>query len=219
MRLDNMNKEEIKRIDKLTTSTGIYDSYDQGLIDYQHGLVDKLYKFNATPETEEGLALRDNLLREMLGTYGENIFILPPIYANFGLRHVHVGKDVFINFNCVLVDDSNIYIGDDVMIGPSVKIVTANHPISPKLRKRKYQCNKPVHIGNNVWIGAGAIILPGVTLGDNSIVGAGAVVTKSFEENSIIVGNPARLLRKITPEDDLCNDKKPIPEDILNKLK
>lgn len=214
-----MTKEKMDQINKIACSGEIYDSYDEELLEYQHQLVEKLNEYNRTPETKEGLIKRDEILKELLGTYGENIYIIPPIYANFGLKHVHVGKNVFINFDANFVDDTDIYIGDDTMIGPSVKIATAIHPISPKLRKYKLQYNKPVHIGKNVWIGAGAIILPGVTIGDNSIIGAGAVVTKSFEENSIIVGNPARLLRKITEEDDLYYDKKPIPEEILEKYK
>ena len=179
--------------------------------------MDKLRQYNLTRDNIEGYKERNRLLKEMLGTYGEGLVITPPIYANFGLKHVHVGKNVYINFNCTLVDDGDIYLGDKVMLGPNVIIATPNHPISPKLRRHGLQYNESVHIGNNVWIGAGAIILPGVSIGDNSIVGAGAVVTKSFGENLIIVGNPARVLREITEEDNKYYEGKIIPEDIIDK--
>ena len=156
-------------------------------------------------------------MKEAAGTYGEGLYIIPPIYANCGLANVHFGKNVIINFNANIVDDGDIFIGDDVMIGPNVKIAAACHPISPKLRKHKLQYNKPVHIGNNMWIGMGACILPGVTIGDNSIVGAGAVVTKDVPENVIVGGCPARVLREITDKDNEYFDGKKIPDEILEK--
>jgi len=105
------------------------------------------------------------------------------------------------------------------MIGPNCTLATAIHPVSPRLRKYKIQRNKPIHIGRNVWLGGGAIILPGVTVGDNSIVGAGSVVTKDVEPNTIVVGNPVRVLRKITADDDLYEGGKPIPPELLEKYK
>ena len=116
------------------------------------------------------------------------------------------------------MDDGDIFIGDDTMIGPNVSVITALHPVSPRLRAAKIQYNKPVRIGRNVWLGAGAIILPGVTVGDNSIVGAGSVVTRDVEENTIVVGNPAHVLRKITPMDDCYYDHdKKIPQTMIDK--
>ena len=151
--------------------------------------------------------------------YNEGLCILPPVYANFGLNHVFFGKNVFVNFNSTFVDDANIYIGDNTLIGPDVNIATAIHPISPTLRRYGLQYNKQVHIGNNVWIGANATILPGVTIGDNTIIGAGAVVTHDIPKNVIAVGNPAKILREITEEDYLYFDKKPIPKEILETYK
>lgn len=207
--------EEYKR---LASSGQIYDSVDDTLLAMQHKCVDLLNQFNATPDTPDGLKHRDEILKEALGTYGEGLFIIPPIYSNWGLRNVHVGKNVVFNFGTCIVDDAPVYIGDDCLIGPGCHLVTAMHPVSPRLRRHKLQYNKPIHLGNNVWLGAGAIIMPGVTIGDNSIVGSGAVVTHDVKPDTIVVGNPAHVLRKITEHDDRAYDNgKPIPEDILIK--
>ncbi|MBO4432228.1 MAG: sugar O-acetyltransferase, partial [Clostridia bacterium] len=108
------------------------------------------------------------------------------------------GSGVYANSNLTLVDDGHIYVGDRVMFGPNVTIATANHPIDPELRARALQYNKDVYIGENVWIGAGVIIVPGVRIGKNSVIGAGSVVTKDIPENVVAVGNPCRVLREIS---------------------
>lgn len=213
-----ISKEKIEAYRKMQNSGEIYDSVDEEFLDYQHELVQKLNVFNSTPETANGLKKRDEILREILGTYGEGLYIIPPIYANCGLSNVHVGKNVVINFNANIVDDGEVFIGDDCMIGPNCNIATAVHPVSPRLRKHKLQFNKPVHIGNNVWLGAGVTILPGVTIGENSIVGAGSVVTHDVEANMIVGGVPARVIRPIVDEDDMFYDKgMRIPMEIVDK--
>lgn len=116
-------------------------------------------------------------------------------------EHVHFGNNVYANFNLTCVDDGDIYIGDKVMFGPNVTIATANHPIIPKLRQYAYQYNRDVHIGNNVWIGANTVVVPGVTIGDNSVIGAGSVVTKDIPANVVAVGNPCKVLREIGEQD------------------
>lgn len=204
------DKAKVEAFRKKTLSGEIYDSVDDDWIAYQHEIVQRIYEFNNTPETPDGLQKREAILREALGTYGERLYIIPPINANCGLTNVHVGKNVVINFNCNFVDDGEIHIGDSCMIGPAVTFATAVHPISPTLRRKVLQYNKPITLGDNVWIGAGAIILPGVTIGDNSIIGAGSVVTKDIEPDSIAVGNPARILRKITEDDYIYEDGKKI---------
>ena len=146
-----------------------------------------------------------------------NLYIIPPVYANCGLRHVHFAKDVVVNIDCKFVDDGDIFVGNNTLIGPGCTFATADHPISPRLRKHVLQRNKPIHIGENVWFGSGAIVLPGVTIGDNSIIGAGSVVTKDIPANVIAVGNPARVIREITDEDDRMASGKPIPQDVLDK--
>lgn len=207
-----MNKEKIEEYKRLATSGEIYDSVDEELLLAQHQCVERLNQFNATPDTPEGLARRDDILKEIFNRNDNLPFIIPPIYSNWGLKNVHVGRDVVFNFGTCIVDDGPVYIGDDCMIGPGCHLVTAMHPVSPRLRRQKLQYNKPVRLGNNVWLGAGAIILPGVTIGDNSIVGAGSVVTHDVPSDTIVVGNPAKVLRKITEEDDRQYDGgKPIP--------
>ncbi len=204
---------------KQTLNAGVlYDSSDEQMLAYQHELVERLERFNRTPETPEGLKEREAILRQALGTYGEGLYIVPPIYANWGLKNVHVGRNVVFNFNVCLVDDADIFIGDDCQIGPGCHIVTAQHPVCPALRRHKLQYNKPVRLGNNVWLGAGAIILPGVTVGDDAIVAAGSVVTRDVEPGVIVAGSPARVLRRITERDDRFYDgDRAIPEQLLEK--
>ena len=217
-----MTEEVIKQFESEHQSewnTGaLYDFSDPRFDDFEHTAMQRIREYNLTAETPEGLRKREEILRSCMGTYGEGLYIIPPVHANNGLRHVHVGKNVVINYDAHFVDNADIYIGDDTMFGPNVTIVTAQHPISPRLRIQKFQYSKPVHIGKNVWLGAGVIVLPGVTIGDNSIIGAGAIVTKDVEPDSIYVGAPARLLRKITEKDDEVYDRnQPIPEEIIEK--
>ncbi len=165
----------------------------------QLACLDKLYDFNQTRPAE--LAERNVMLKEMFAEFGEGNYIEPPLHANWAGRHVHFGNHIYANFNLTLVDDTHIYVGDHTMIGPNVIIATGGHPVLPELREQGYQYNMPVHIGRNCWIGAGAIILPGVTIGDNTVVGAGSVVTKDLPANVVAVGNPCRILREISDRD------------------
>lgn len=161
--------------------------------------LEKLYDYNATRPLEG--EKRFELLKEMFAEIGEDCYIEPPLHANWGGHHVHFGKRVYANFNLTLVDDSHIYVGDYTMIGPNVTITTAGHPILPELREKNYQYNMPVHIGKNCWLGAGVVILPGVTIGDNTVIGAGSIVTKDIPANVVAVGNPCKVLREINEHD------------------
>lgn len=143
----------------------------------------------------------EELLHIMLAEVGENTYIQPPFYANWGGHHVHLGKWVYVNFNGTFVDDGNIYVGDYTMIGPNVTIATAGHPIYPPFREKQLQYNADVHIGKNVWLGAGVVVCPGVTIGDNSVIGAGSVVTKDIPDNVVAYGNPCRVAREINEHD------------------
>ncbi|MBQ6621248.1 MAG: sugar O-acetyltransferase [Mogibacterium sp.] len=196
-----MNEREIReglqKYRPLLNSGELYDCSDPEMLAVQGELTAKLEAYNATPMTPENEEKRDKLLREALGSCGEGSMILSPVHANWGLRNVHVGKKVFINYGVMFVDDAEIFIGDYCQIGPGCKIVTAEHPIEPEPRRQGLQYNKPVRLGENVWLGAGAIILPGVTIGKNSVVGAGSVVTRDVEPNVIVVGVPAKVLRRI----------------------
>lgn len=177
----------------------LYLPGDEEITKAQFKCLDRLYDFNMTRPAE--LKKREEMLKEMFAEIGEQCYIEPPLHANFGGAHVHFGKNIYANFNLTLVDDTHIYVGDYTMIGPNVTIATAGHPIIPELRERGYQYNMPVHIGKNCWIGAGAVILPGITIGDNVVVGAGSVVTKDLPSNVVAVGNPCRVLRKVNAHD------------------
>lgn len=157
-----------------------------------------IHDFNMSRPSE--VEYREQIIRKVFAEVGENCYIEPPFHANWGCN-MHVGKNFYSNFNLTVVDDADIYIGDSVMIAPNVVIATGTHPICPELREKVYQYNLPVRIGNRVWIGAGAIILPGVTIGDDSVIGAGSVVTKDIPSGVVAVGNPCRVLREINEHD------------------
>ena len=176
-----------------------YSTVDETLVREQALCLEKLCDYNATRPLQA--EKRAELLKEMFAEIGENCYIEPPLHANWAGKFVHFGKNVYANFNLTLVDDTHIYVGDSTMIGPNVTIATAGHPILPVLREKVYQFNLPVRIGKNCWIGAGAIILPGITIGDNTVVGAGSVVTKDLPANVVAVGNPCRILREIGERD------------------
>lgn len=177
----------------------IYAPGDEKIMREQTLCLEKLYDFNMTRPSQ--FSEREAMLRDMFCEIGENCYIEPPLHANWGGKHTHFGKNVYANFGLTLVDDTHIYIGDGTMLGPNVVIATAGHPILPELREKQYQFNMPVHIGKNCWLGAGVIVLPGVTIGDNSVIGAGSVVTKDIPANVIAVGNPCRVLREINEHD------------------
>lgn len=173
----------------------IYDPGDSDIMKEQIKCLEMLYDFNMTRPSE--LEKRESMLKKMFAEIGSNCYIEPPFHANWGGRHVHFGNLVYANFNLTMVDDTHIYVGDYTMFGPNVTVATAGHPIVPELREKAYQYNFPVRIGRNCWIGAGALIMPGITIGDNVVVGAGSVVTKDLPSNVVAVGNPCRILREI----------------------
>ena len=180
-------------------SGALYLPMDEALFQEQLDWLDRLWDFNATRPSQ--LAERETLLRELFAEIGEGCYIEPPLHANWGGRHVHFGRNIYANFNLTLVDDTHIYVGDNTMFGPNVVVATAGHPLLPELREQGYQYNAPVHIGRNCWIGAGAILLPGVTVGDNAVIGAGSIVTRDVPANVLAVGNPCRVLREIWEHD------------------
>lgn len=177
----------------------LYLPNDDEIVKEQTACLELLYDYNATRPSEG--EKRAEILKKMFAELGGDCYIEPPLHSNFGGHHVHFGKNVYANFNLTLVDDTHIYVGDYTMIGPNVTIATAGHPILPVLREQAYQYNASVHIGRNCWLGAGVIVLPGVTIGDNSVIGAGSIVTKDIPANVIAVGNPCRVLREISDHD------------------
>lgn len=177
----------------------IYDCTADEIMDVQTNCVSYMKEYNTLGLGDEDRM--NELMPLMFSEVGEESFVQPPFYANWGGAHVHIGNQVYANFNLTLVDDGHIFIGDYTMIGPNVTIATAGHPIMPELREKGLQFNVDVHIGKNVWIGAGAVIVPGVTIGDNTVIGAGSVVTKDIPANVVAVGNPCRVLREIGDRD------------------
>lgn len=177
----------------------LYLPGDAEIMEDQVRRLDRLYDYNMTRPTEG--AKREALLKEMLAEVGEGCYIEPPFHANMGGGNVHFGNYVYANFNLTMVDDTHIYVGDYTMFGPNVTVATAGHPILPELREKMYQFNMPVRIGKRCWIGAGAVIVPGVTIGDDTVIGAGSVVTKDIPAGVVAVGNPCRVLREIGDRD------------------
>ncbi|MBQ8642247.1 MAG: sugar O-acetyltransferase [Clostridia bacterium] len=177
----------------------LYLPGDEEIMKEQTLCMEKLYDYNATRPLEWDKRCR--LLKEMFAEIGEGCYIEPPLHANWGGHHVHFGRNVYANFNLTLVDDTHIYVGDCTMFGPNVTVATAGHPILPELRAQGYQYNASVRIGKNCWIGAGVVIVPGITIGDNVVIGAGSVVTKDLPDNVVAVGNPCRVLREVNEHD------------------
>ena len=186
-------------IDNKLHSGQIYDPEDPQILAKQTKAMMPMYEYNATLPTET--AKRQALLTKMFAKVSEGSYIEPPFHANWGGQHVELGAHVYANFNLTIVDDTYVYIGDHTMMGPNVTLASAGHPILPELREHGYQYNLPIHIGKNCWLGAGVIVVPGVTIGDNSVIGAGAVVTKDIPANVVAIGTPARVLRKIGDHD------------------
>lgn len=153
--------------------------------------------FNRTPARDADR--QRELLGELLGAIGEATEVRPPLLVDYG-SNLHVGARTFVNFGLVALDVARISIGDDVQVGPNVQLLTPIHPIDPEPRREKWEAAKPIVVGDNVWLGGGAIVLPGVSIGDNTVVGAGAVVTRDLPANVVAVGNPARVVRTVASE-------------------
>ncbi|GAB4100347.1 sugar O-acetyltransferase [Sinomonas halotolerans] len=147
---------------------------------------------------DEGLARP--LLAELLGELGEGAFIKPPLYVDYG-EQIFVGARTFINYNLTALDVARITIGEDCQIGPNVQLLTPTHPIEPQPRRDRLEAAEPITVGDNVWLGGGVIVCPGVTIGENSVIGAGSVVTRDIPANVVAVGNPARVIRVIDDAD------------------
>lgn len=192
----------------------LYFPGEPALLEEQTKCLEKLYEFNLTRPSES--ERRQRLLKEMFSEIGENCYIEPPFHANFGGKHCHWGKNIYANFNLTMVDDTHIYVGDNTMFAPNVILASAAHPVLPELRERGYQYNAPVRIGKNCWLGAGVIVLPGITIGDNSVIGAGSVVTKDIPANAVAYGNPCKVVREIGERDReyYFRDKKINPEEL-----
>ena len=177
----------------------LYDPNDDSVMEEQMVCLDRLYDFNQTTPSE--MDKRNAIMKEMMGDVGKDCYIEPPFHANWGGKHVHFGDGVYANFGLTCVDDTHIYVGSHTLFGPNVVLATAGHPMMPELRKHGIQYNMPIHIGENCWLGAGVIVVPGVTIGDNVVIGASSVVTKDIPSNSVAMGTPCRVVRQINDHD------------------
>lgn len=177
----------------------LYDPYDETLFAEQQERMEMLREFNQSSPLEP--EKRQELLKQMFAEIGEGCFIEPPLRANWSGKFVHLGNNVYANFNLTLVDDTEIRIGDNTLLGPNVTIAVAGHPLDAKLRSRGWQYNLPVTIGKDCWLGAGVIVMPGVTVGDGTVIGAGSVVTKDIPSGVLAYGVPCRVIRELGVHD------------------
>lgn len=172
----------------------LYDSTDSVLVAERHRARLRFQRINATAEDDK--AMRDQLFYELMGEAGAGLYIEPPFYCDYGYN-IKLGEKVFMNYNCCILDVMEVRIGNNVLLAPNVQIYTATHPMDAKARSTWLEFAKPVTIGDDVWIGGGAIICPGVTIGNRVVIGAGAVVTKNVPDDVFIGGNPARIIKEI----------------------
>jgi len=170
-------------------SGALYDASDPELVADRTHAQQVMRAYNATIDAE--VTARHSLLDQLIGSYGTPCELRAPFYVDYG-RNIHLGRGVFMNFGCVLLDVCEIRIGDGTEIGPYVQILTADHPRDPAARASGREFGRPITIGAQVWIGGGAIILPGVTIGDGATIGAGAIVTRDVAAGATVAGNPAR---------------------------
>ena len=173
----------------------LYDASDAQLVQERYQARMLFQKINAIPESEK--EQRDQLFYELFGAAGPGLYIEPPFFCDYGYN-IKVGEKVFMNYNCCILDVMPVTMGSNVLLAPGVQIYTATHPIEPEIRAEWLEFAKPVTIGDDVWIGGGAIICPGVTIGNGVVIAAGAVVTKDVPDRVVVGGNPAKVIKTIT---------------------
>lgn len=177
----------------------LYRSVDSELVADTERVQRLLAQYNAT--SGEATETRMALLRQICGSVGDGAVIRPLFSCDYGYN-IRLGRNAFINFNCVFLDCAPIEIGDNLQMGPAVQIYTAAHPLEADIRRAGLEYARPIHIGNDVWIGGGAIILPGVTIGDRCVIGAGSVVVHDVPAAKVVAGNPARVIRSLDDRND-----------------
>ena len=189
-----MNNTIFLEKDKMKSGQ-LYNAFDTDLVN-DRILASKLCaRLNEIGKSTQ--ELRGKILKELLGTCGTNIWVESPFYCDYGYQ-ISMGNNVFVNFNCTILDGENVTIGNDVLIGPNVQIYSATHPVDWQVRKSGQEYAMPVTIEDNVWIGGGAVICPGVTIGSRTTIGAGSVVTKDIPSNVVAAGNPACVIRRLS---------------------
>lgn len=173
----------------------IYDAGRKEFLDKLMETREILYEYNHLNPAD--IARQKEILSRLLGSHGANFTFNQPFRCDYGCN-IHIGENFFANFNLTILDESRVEIGDNAFIGPNVSIFTACHPLDPQTRNTFVEWAEPVKIGHSVWIGGCAVILPGVSIGDNVVIGAGAVVTKDMPSNVAVAGNPARVIKRLT---------------------
>jgi maltose O-acetyltransferase len=177
----------------------LYDPMDAELVEGRARARDLCLSLNASREAEQ--EKRRTILTELFGRGGGSVWMQPPFFCDYG-SNIELGERVFFNFNCVILDVCSVKIGDFTLFGPAVQVLTPMHPWNAEQR-RKEEFGKPIEIGSDVWIGGGAIILPGVRIGSRTVIGAGSIVTRDIPEGVFAAGNPCRVVREITGNDKL----------------
>ena len=175
-----------------------YKAWLDGLSEERLACKQKVYEFNHLPPAESDKACQ--LLKDIFGKTGESIWLEAPFHCDYGWN-IEIGENFFANYNLIILDVGKVTIGNNVQCAPNVSIYTAGHPLHPESRNSGYEYGIPITIGDNVWIGGNAVIMPGITIGENSVIGSGSVVTKDIPAWSIAVGNPCKVVRTITEED------------------
>lgn len=170
----------------------LYDPLDPELIQARRRARLLLKQLNDTRDDEEDVRIA--ICQELFGAMDEGFWLQPPFWCDYG-SNIHFGANVFLNFNCVILDVATVTIGNRVLLGPAVQVYTATHPLSAMARRRGLELSKPIVIGDDVWIGGGAIINPGVRIGAGAVIGAGSVVTRDIPEGMFVAGNPCRIIR------------------------
>lgn len=172
----------------------MYDPFDPELVATRQHARDLCHTLNATSETQQ--EERRRILRDLFGSGGDTVWMQPPFFCDYG-SNIELGERVFFNFNCIVLDVCRVRIGNFSLFGPAVQIYTPMHPLNAQQRRRE-EFGKSIDIGSDVWVGGGAIILPGVRIGSRAVIGAGSVVTRDIPENVFAAGNPCRVIREIT---------------------
>jgi maltose O-acetyltransferase len=175
----------------------LYDALDPELVEARSRARDLCHSLNTSRESDD--KLRRRLCTELFGKGGDTVWMQPPFFCDYG-SNIELGERVFFNFNCIVLDVCTVRIGDYTLFGPAVQILTPMHPLNAALR-RKQEYGKPIDIGTDIWVGGGALILPGVRIGSRSVIGAGSVVTRDIPEAVFAAGNPCRVIREITDDD------------------
>lgn len=180
------------------TSGNLYNSMTDELVEDRTRAKELIRQFNDSEVRATGF--RIDIIRKLFGSFGEASYIEQPFFCTYGYN-IHWGRNSYANYNLTILDNGKVTVGNNVMIGPNVQLITACHPIDAHERNTYTEFTKPVTIKDNVWIGAGVTIVPGVTIGENSVIGAGSVVTRDVPPNVVAAGNPCRVIREITDRD------------------